>query len=258
MSRLAFNERGHRYLLDGELVQSVTQVTGSLDKPGMLVSAVDHTAMWAALNRESYDLLGEREWIAAAKRARNEPWNKARDDGTKMHRLAESLVYGTPMPDELDGEPVSDDVAALAEQVARFYDAWEVQPVVHETLIYHERNKYAGRFDLVADLRDGQRWLLDYKSGKGVYPEHALQATAYRYATHYVDRYDVDQPMSELGIEETGVVHVRPDNWELVPVRSDPVMAGYFNHLQHVAYWAKWKREDTVRDPLPKPERIAS
>lgn len=259
MTRLAFNERGHVYTLDRQRVPSVSTVTRVLDKPGLAIGAVRETATWAAVHREAYDVMGDSAWRAAAERAHRDEWNARANDGRALHTLAESLVYGQLMPDEVNGEPVNEFVAGCAEQLARFFDAWNVQPVLHETFVYHERYRYAGRFDLLADLSDGQRWLLDYKTtASGIYPETGLQLTGYRNATHYVDADNVDQPLADVGIADTAAVWLRPDRWELVPVRSDAAMWGWFLHCGALSDFLRLKREEVVYDALPRPEQAAS
>ena len=49
----------------------------------------------------------------------------------------------------------------------------------------HRGHWYAGRFDLIADIGP-DRWMLDAKTGSGIYPEAAVQTDAYRCAEFYV------------------------------------------------------------------------
>lgn len=261
MSRLSYTDRWHQYALDRKRVPSVSKIVGAaIAKPGMNWAAAREAALWAVLHRDALDVLGEEQWVKSAAGAHREEWNRRADDGRTLHTLAESLVYGQPMADEVAGQPVARHVADMAEQLARFFDTWDVQPIRHETFVFNDRYRYAGRFDLVAELRDGRRWLLDYKTGEsGIWPETSLQLTGYRNATHYVRPGDnVDVPMDDLAIEDTAAVWLRPDTWELVPVRSDAKTWGVFIHCGAIAEWAGLKREESVFDPLPRPEQVAS
>jgi hypothetical protein len=263
MTRLSFTARWHQYAIDGKRVPNVSTIakfaSGSTD--GLTNAAANEAAMWALQNRDALDLLGEGEWLKAAARAHRTLWDTRRDDGTMLHSLAEAIVYGRMMPAEVDGKPVPEHVADMAEQFAGFLDSWRVHPVEHETMIWHDRYRYAGRFDLLADF-DGQRWLLDIKTGaSGVWPDAALQLTGYRYATHWVDADNVDRPVADLGIERTAVVWIRPDTWEVIPTRSDPHDFAAFVHCGGVAEWAaaaKAKGSDLIGEPLPRPESVAS
>lgn len=269
MSRLEFKENPwHEYRLDGRKIPSVTTIIrNATDKPGLVYASATETAIWASLNTGLLGaVLDEDAWIREATNAPRKVWDQARDDGTALHSLAESLVYGHAMPEEIGGAPVADNVRAMAEQLARFFDAFDVEPVTHETLCYSDRYRYGGRWDLLADFH-GTRWLLDYKTGKprkdrgtlmpGVYPEVSIQLSAYGFATHYVDDQGEDQEIESLGIERAAVVWVRPDTWDLVPVRFDRQVHGVFLHMGAVSDWARQAYSQSVFAPIPRPGEVA-
>lgn len=270
-SRLEFAEKPwHEYRLDGRKVPSVTGIIGkALDKPGLRFSAVRETALWAAVNTGLLGaVLDEPAWIREAEAAHRKKWDQSAKDGRTLHTLAESMVYGHPMPTAVDGEDVPEHVRDMAGNLARFFDAWNVEPVLHETLCYSDRYRYGGRWDLLADF-DGCRWLLDYKTTApkkdrqarellpGVYPEVSLQLSAYGHATHYVGADGEDHEMEALGIERAAVVWVRPDTWELVPVRYDRQVHGVFLHMGAVSDWAGLAPGQSVFEPIPKPGDVA-
>ena len=73
-------------------------------------------------------------------------------------------------------------------------------------------NGYGGTYDLLMMI-DGELWLIDIKTGKGLYPEFALQLAAYRWADYIIlpgDPTTYDMP----NVDSTGVLHLRP---ELIP-----------------------------------------
>lgn len=251
-SRLVFSEGGHRYALDGERVPSVTTVTRALAAPGLVWAAAKETAAWARDHQDDLAVLGPESWTREATGAHRRAWNQARDDGSMLHDLAERLLYGDPLPQEgPDGTPYPDEILRSAEQAARFLDAWEVDPLAHEALVFHETDRWAGRLDLVADLRGGDRWLLDWKTGRtGIWPETALQLAAYAHATHLV--YG-DRDVGMAQVAHAAAVWVRPDHWELVPVRHDDATYAVFQHLIPVAAWAALDRDETVGPPMAVP-----
>lgn len=244
-SRLRYNDRGHRYALDGTRVPSVTTIAGVLDKSGGLAwSAANHAAMWGLHNRELVDALGEQAWVDTATRHHKAEWRKAAVIGTDLHAHAESLIR-TGYAD------VSEEQRPYVEVAADFLDRWDVQPVYTEAPVFHEDHAYAGRLDLIGDLADGNRWLLDFKTSKsGIYPEVALQAAGYRYATHIVAD-DRDEPMP--AVDKVGAVHVRPEGWELVPVTADLDIFETFLSCQTLYRFTQRKAEDLIGDPLPHP-----
>lgn len=258
-SRLTFRGgRWHTYMIDGRKVPSVTTVVGkALAKNALVSSAAKETAVWAAHNTGLLGaVLDEQAWVREATAAYRRKWDQARDDGLALHYLAEAMVYGEPMPTETrDGDPIPDNVAAMAGQLARFYDAFDVQPIGQpETRVYSDAHGYAGTWDLAAEF-DGTRWLLDYKTGaSGIWPETSLQLSAYGHATHYVGDDGEDHPIPDLGLERAAGVWVRPDFWELRPVTFDQSTHGVFLSMLPVAAWAGMRREQSVFDAhVPEP-----
>lgn len=69
------------------------------------------------------------------------------------------------------------------------------------------RLRYAGTFDLLA-MMAGQDWLLDVKTGKGVYPEVACQLAAYRAAEFALTAGPVP---FDYGHARMAALHLRPD-----------------------------------------------
>lgn len=256
MSRLAFNDARHQYRLDGEWCPGVTSITGRVGNPGPLMSWATKVAAGYALEHVSdLDFLDGEVWAGNVASAADRERDARAADGRALHAIAERMILGEPMPSVIADVPVSDDVAAMAGQLARFYDAWDVAPVLVESRCFHDGERYAGTLDLVADLH-GTRWLLDYKTtGSGIWPKDALQVCAYSRATHYVDEYDEDQPLAAVGIERTGAVHVRPEGWELVPLRTDDGVWAAFLHAYAASDWDRLRRSWSVGNPVPVPER---
>lgn len=251
--------RFHRYALDGVRVPGVTSVTGALAKDALAPAAAKETAMWCATHAGELDVLGQPAWITTAKGHYRTVWNHSALVGTQVHSIAERLVYGQPVDtaDPDTGEVYEDDVVRMGEQTARFMDAWDVTPdtALVEIPVFNDEHRYAGRPDLIATLRGGDRWLIDYKTGaSGVYPETALQATGYARATH-VQIGDRDLLMPP--IQRCAALWVRPDAWELLPLKSDGFQWSTFLHAIEVWRWGQLNREDVVGAPLPIPATAA-
>lgn len=255
MSRLVVGRgRWHTYSLDGQRVPSVTGIIGKASgKPGLVQWAAREAAAWAAAHVEDMAVLGPESWAREAAGAANRVRDASAKAGTQVHLIAQRLVFGEPVTDEdEDGLPWPDDVRLMGEQVARFMDAHEAEPILVEAAVFHELHAWAGTLDLVADLTDGARWLIDYKTGaSGVWPETALQVGAYGHATH-VQLGDRDMLMSH--VDRYGALWVRPDGWQLIPLHVDDDTYKTFGHMQRVADYFTQPREAIVGAALPIPE----
>ena len=259
MSRLTITRgRYEGYSLDGERIARVSTIKNiSGSKDGLIGGAVKETALWAAIHAPELETVGDIRWVADCKRAYREKWDAAARAGTQVHSIAERLVYGEPVEtsDPKTGEPYSEDVLLTGAQVADFMDRWDVDPASAyvERPVFHAQFKYAGRFDLLAVLRGGERWLIDYKSGaSGVWPDTALQLTAYSRATHIVlDEHDERMPR----VDRCAALWVRPDYWELLPVKSDDDTFRTFLYAQRLLPWWQQRPEDVIGAALPVPPK---
>lgn len=250
--RVVFNPKRHFYSLDGQYVPSVTTVLNrAIAKPQLLKWAARMAAQWCADNVDGLIPMGTETWVETAVGAADRHRDAAAKAGSQLHTVAERLIYGEPIGEaDETGEPLAPEVREMATHLARFMDRRGVEPVVHEAIVFHETHKWAGTLDVIADLGDGHRWLLDYKtSAAGVYPEAALQVTAYRHATHIQVG---EQVLLMPPVDGGGVIWVRPDGCQLVPVNADDRQYGWFMHARALAEWCRMKPEESVYAPLPE------
>jgi hypothetical protein len=114
-----------------------------------------------------------------------------------------------------------------------------------------------GTFDLIADLADGTRALIDWKTGRsGIYPETVLQLAAYRYAEVYDDD-GTEREMADLGISRTLAVWLRADGtYAAYGVPADERAFKDWLHVRWVAGWVDRSKE-LLGDPLPAPTQLA-
>jgi hypothetical protein len=234
---LKFDARYHRYSVNGTDVPSVTTILkASWPAPALTYWAANQAATYATTR---WAELTELDVIGRYEKIRKAPWSE-RDRsavrGTTIHRFGEQLAHGEAVEVPPALEPV-------VQGYADWLDRFGVEVVAAERAVAYLppdnlRLPYAGTFDLIADLNDGNRWLLDIKTGSGVYPEHVLQLAAYRHATHYQPEPKGElQPMLE--IDRVGVIHVLPDEVRLIPVAADRRAWWVFTHACHVALYAR-------------------
>ena len=185
---------------------------------------------WAAAESASYAIenwdeltrtpVGKRyEAIKAA------PWTnltKAGAKGTEIHELAEQLLHGNKVE-------VPPEHAAYVDSCVTFLDAWGAVPVISEATVINRTVGYAGTLDLVARMR-GETWLLDWKTGKGVYADSTLQLVGYARAEHYLGDDGEEHHMSSLEIDRAGIVHLRDDGYDVYETDISEIVWLAFRH----------------------------
>ena len=246
----SFGRATHWYVdASGARIPGVTSILGEgLPKPALINWAANVTAETAVNRWQELGELPVAERLKILKGCRYEERDLAARRGTEVHALAEQLVNGLAVnvPEELAGH---------VDSYMRFLDDWDPQPVLTEAVVYSRPFGYAGTLDLIATMGDGERWLLDVKTTRsGVYGDVAFQLAAYRYADRYLDEDGQPQDMPE--VDATGVIWVRSDGYDLVPVHTDEQVLTQFRHIAVVAR-AQAAARDYVGEAL-QPARVAS
>jgi hypothetical protein len=239
--------RYHSYEIDGAPVPGITSILNKgIPKPAFIAVAAKDTAQYAI---DYWDELAELRLSERLERllgARLDKLRKAGKRGTDVHKFAQRLQAGeeVDVPEELDG---------FVRAYLRFDEEWKPVEIMVEQPVFHRRLGYAGTPDLVARLRDGQTWLLDWKTtASGIWPENALQLAAARFA-----EFTLDQAGNEISVpkvDAAGCVWLRDDaSYELVPVAADLEAFEAFLYAKHVAAFVDAERDHWVADALLPP-----
>jgi hypothetical protein len=240
---------GNRRFYDwrGESFWSVTTIIGGgVPKPALINWAKKFTAEYAYDNFSTLaemhandDRDGAIEWMkGAAFRSRD----KAADLGSVVHESIEAVALGKPIPKwPKEAEPRMDGFKAFVA---------DCRPDFHnvEASVYNRTENYAGTLDAIATIR-GRRYLLDIKTGKGVYPEVGLQLSAYRMA-EFIGGADFDEvPMPE--VDACAVLHLpEAGGYELVDVRADDEVFRAFLYVREVFRWQNETSKNVILGPL--------
>lgn len=169
------------------------------------------------------------EWLRRAAETKKEA---AADLGSALHHHAEARVLGTPMP-----EPTGEQ-APFLEAFDRFLADWRPEFEATELTVAHPEHEWAGTADWWARIpRLGPMVVLgDYKTGKNVYGEAAMQLSAYQRATvgWLRDGTQVTPPKADRAV----VVHLRPgkypDGYAVIPLDTSDAMYAQFRAVQRV------------------------
>ena len=163
--------------------------------------------------------------------------------GTAAHNFAEDHVLGN----KPDKEALNKKEQYHVDCFLNFVRDHEPKPVLVEKVVTHIDEKtgiplYCGTIDLVADLKDGYRWLVDYKASAGsAKAQYALQGAAYKYATHWIDDDGLLQPMPST--ERSAVVLLNggdPDKgYRMYRMDDSPVVFSVFKNLLRIYNFSK-------------------
>jgi len=197
-------------------VPSVTTVMGMKAKPLLVPWAAKMSAEFAVENWEALSSLPREERIDLIKSAHKNRAKDAADLGDSIHIYAEAFMKQEPLPDY-----PADAFDSIANLLA-WLDERKPKLIAAEVSMFSERG-YAGTFDALVEM-DGEVWLLDWKTGKGVYDEVGMQLAA----LHYADRVLAEEPVELPKATRFGVVHIRPDDCKLVEFVG---MEGYFQQF---------------------------
>jgi hypothetical protein len=192
--------RHYQHPNTGELVPSVTNVIGVLNKPALPRWAAKVVAEQAVAMRDSLPKLDEAEAIDLLK---SSPWrssSRAADRGTTIHAYLEARMQG------LDPKEISGEAARYRKAADAFLEEWTPQPLHLEMTVFGP--DYAGTGDLWAVLNNGATAILDYKTSKAVYAEAALQLAALAGATVTADGTQAPE------VDEAWVIRIGEDGYE--------------------------------------------
>ena len=202
------------YLLDGYELPSVSSIVGTLDKSGALVDWAERVSIEGTIRAVNQGAI-DPEWTdeeQAVEIVRDLRYGAAgvRDQaagrGTAIHAALESLAT--------TGEPPSlgDYPAEWHPWIQGAAKAWlhlNPDPCESELTVVNTSLRYAGRLDLIANIK-GRRTLIDHKTGKGrVYDSAHYQSRMYQMALAYSGVEPVEDVLI-LGIGDDAAFEVMP------------------------------------------------
>lgn len=239
-----------RFYVDarGERYWSVTTLLKGVPKDALMYWTAKEAAICAVDNLDRVKaIVGDDgdgrdaaiDWIKGA------CWRssgKKMELGSLIHEIIESMVLDRPMP------PIPDEAQPYVDQFLDFQDKWAPQWEASELTVYSRSQKHAGTLDLIGIVPGHGRLLIDTKTGSGVYPETALQISAYRHS-EFVELPDgTEQPVPE--VDGGAVLHLRPDGYELIPVDCDRWVYDVFLWAREIYRWMNETSKSVVGDPL--------
>lgn len=207
---ITFYPDSHRYKLAGEksYLLSATAITGIIDKSRVLIPwAVGLTGSYLRKYLEEHQ--GEKftseelaPIIEEALNQHNQKREEAADTGSQVHDMAERIGMAlknnesiediTKEISEMDSasknpelsEEEANKLQNVVNGITAFID-WVVDHNVKfiecERMVYSKKHKFVGITDAIIEI-DGKRYLIDYKTSKGVYSNMYYQVAGYTIA----------------------------------------------------------------------------
>jgi hypothetical protein len=252
--------RGRVYTWKGETFWSVTTIIGNgLPKPALLPWGIKTVAEYAVANHKVLaDMLRRRrgqpqpdrqaaiDWLKGAPYRDRE---KAADLGSLIHARIESLILGKPEP------AVPPLARGYLDAFDLFVAEWEPEFEAAEFTVYSRGEWYAGTGDWLARFRRAPQFgrvLGDSKTGRDVYPEVALQLSAYRNGEFIGMPDGTEAPMPS--VDTCMVLHLRADGtYSLVPVDAGPEAFRAFKYVREVFRFAEDLSKRVIGQPLVAP-----
>ena len=157
--------------------------------------------------------------------------DRAADLGSNVHAAIEAHRLGKPMP------PWPLGIKPYMVSFERFLTDFNPGYEMAEASVYSRTQRYAGTLDAIVNLTlplhtERGRFILDAKSGKGVYPEVGLQLAAYRYA-EFVGLPDGSEAPMPV-VDGALALHLTPAGYRLIEVRADETVFSYFLYAREV------------------------
>lgn len=223
-----------------------TIIGGGVPKPALLPWGIKSVAEGAveAHQRGSLAPMIEQDPKAAVSFLKGLPYanrDRAAKLGTEIHAAAEAAMLGKPTP------PVGPDAAPYMGHFHQWVEDMSVKVEQSEASVFSRAQAYAGTLDMIAVI-GGRRLIVDHKTGKGVYPEVALQLAAYRHA-EFIGRPDGrEEPMP--AVDGGAVLHLTPTGYRFLEVECGDHVYKSFLYAKEVFRWMQDTSKTVIGDTI--------
>lgn len=228
------------YTWRGENFWSVTTIIGGgVPKPTLLPWGIKAVAE-AAVEAISYlpqmvadDREGAIKWLKGSPYSQRD---KSADLGSLIHEMAEAHALGKPQP------KWSKEAQPYMEGFLQFIEDFDPGFLALEASVFNREQRYAGTLDAIATIQlplhpEPQTFLIDTKTGKGVYPEVALQLAAYRRAEFIGLPDGSETPLPD--IDGALCLHLTPDGYRLIEIDTGDDVYAAFLYAREVFRWSQ-------------------
>ena len=248
---------GRFYDIDGKQLPSVTTILSAIGKPALVAwSANVERELVLKVSNELYQdspavKMSPVAWHTTMlarlgkEKAHKKEMAKAGEIGTQAHALIEWTLRAEMMQDAGPTPAISDKAMWAFSSWEKWRKSVHLKPIFIESVVWNETYGYAGTMDLLAEV-NGVVTVLDWKTGKAVYPEAFLQNIAYRKAIRSMGHAD---PKAGL-ILRLPKTEQDPD-FEAVEVdSSEEYLFGVFLSTKELWEWMQFEEEKRAAKKL--------
>lgn len=201
---------------------------------------------------------GAVEWLKGA------PWRESKrkmNIGSAVHAEAEAYVLGVPRPEPLPA------VAPFLISFRNFLDDFTPDFELAEATVFNVQEGYAGTLDAVLSV-GGRKLLFDWKTGKHIYSDVALQLAAYEHAEAVLLPDGTTRPMP--AVEGAAALHLReydptldvgdtPDRgYSVIPVATGQPAWDAFRYVREVMRWMEETSKGVLSQPISNSAALAA
>jgi hypothetical protein len=226
------------YERNGIEYPSVTTILGMLDKPALLGwasnCAVDYIAENMEAIKDPLDVHRGEQVLEQARKAYATKRDDAACFGTQAHHAIEAYINGIDPEEYLKAEQSRNAFMAFKSWEEKNHVEW----LETECEVVSETHGYAGRFDAIARI-NGHKYLVDFKTSKGIYDEMKYQISA------YLQAYNEQLQEGQERLKNIAILHLDKETGEptFKPIEKDiGRMIDCFNYLVMVYYLQKNRR----------------
>ena len=189
---------------------------------------------------------GFHQWLKDLGHNSEEVLRRAAERGSRVHAALEKIAQGGEVRWEVDGVfEFSLDEWKMINKGVEFLKTFVTE--INGVEISIVSGGVGGTLDLICAI-GGDRWLIDWKTGNGIYPSHHIQAA--KYANMYVNE-------TGLRINKAGILWlnaktrgpgrgglIQGAGWQLIEVEDRPGKLKMFENVFEI-----WKAENKNAQP---------
>jgi hypothetical protein len=175
--------------------------------------------------RDKNVALEARRWLRSAA---TEERDAAAELGTAVH----TAVMSRQHPHNVD-----EDVRPYLYQYLSWLSDSGAEIIAVEKQVFNLAVGYAGSFDLLVRFPRGDIYVIDVKTSRGTYTDHALQIVGYSMAEFVGEDDVIDGPLTKLLASANGMalLHLTPEGWTFQRIKVTPKLFNAFRGLREFA-----------------------